>query len=142
MTASSAADTAMIDAVTSVIWSPILPWWAIICLGLAILALTVTGLVGRLRGTLWRFALMSLLLLALANPSLIREQRAPIPDIALLVYDNSPSQQRPLRQEQLEAARAPRRGPRGLSRTDHVGALVPGDVGADAREPFGGGLPL
>ena len=106
MTASSAADTAMIDAVTSVIWSPILPWWAIICLGLAILALTATGLVGRLRGTLWRFALMSLLLLALANPSLIREQRAPIPDIALLVYDNSPSQQRPLRQEQLEAARA------------------------------------
>ncbi|MAJ65137.1 MAG: hypothetical protein CL558_13800 [Alphaproteobacteria bacterium] len=96
----------MIDAVTSVIWSPILPWWAIICLGLAILALTATGLVGRLRGTLWRFALMSLLLLALANPSLIREQRAPIPDIALLVYDNSPSQQRPLRQEQLEAARA------------------------------------
>ena len=106
MTASSATDTAMIDAVTSVIWSPILPWWAIICLGLAILALTATGLVGRLRGTLWRFALMSLLLLALANPSLIREQRAPIPDIALLVYDNSPSQQRPLRQEQLEAARA------------------------------------
>lgn len=106
MTTSSAADTAMIDAVTSVIWSPILPWWAIICLGLAILALTATGLVGRLRGTLWRFALMSLLLLALANPSLIREQRTPIPDIALLVYDNSPSQQRPLRQEQLEAARA------------------------------------
>ncbi|MEO0393167.1 MAG: hypothetical protein AAF213_07965 [Pseudomonadota bacterium] len=103
---SASPDTVMIaEAATAIAWSPTVPLWVLATLAAIIMVLTIIGLVGRMRGTLWRFALMSLLVTALANPSLVNEQRAPIPDIALLVYDDSPSQDRALRQEQLEMAR-------------------------------------
>ena len=110
------------DAATAVAWSPVMPPWLIGTLAAAVMILTLIGLFGRMRGTLWRFGLMSLLLVALANPSLVNEQRAPIPDIALLVYDDSPSQNRASRQEQLQAAR------------EHLRATVYNIEGLELRE--------
>ena len=118
----AAATTPLADAATAIVWSPIMPVWLLATLAAGIAILTLVGLFGRMRGTLWRFALMSLLVLALANPSLVNEQRAPIPDIALLVYDDSPSQDRALRQEQLQAAR------------DHLRATVDNIEGLEFRE--------
>lgn len=65
---------------------------------LGILAVTAVlvcslGIWRRARGAWWRVAAALLVLLALANPTLIEEQRAPLDDIVLLVVDDSTSQE-------------------------------------------------
>ncbi|MBD8891351.1 hypothetical protein [Roseibium litorale] len=78
------------------IWSlsfdPLMPVWLLIAGGAA--ALAVTGLLAfmRLRGWPLRAAIMSLLLLALANPALEREDRQPLSSVVALVADHSQSQ--------------------------------------------------
>ena len=64
--------------------------WA--ALGVAIL-LTVLLLASRSRGALIRAAAMALFVLALANPSLTREDRDPLSSIAIVVVDKSASQE-------------------------------------------------
>lgn len=73
-------------------WSPLLPW--LLIAGLAALAVPIVGLAlwRRSRGVWWRVALVLVLLVTLANPSLVREQREGLNDIALLLVDESPSQ--------------------------------------------------
>jgi len=72
-------------------FDPALPWWALGALtALCILAL-LPAILRRARGTAWR-GLASLVLLAwLSGPRLIRETRDTLPDIALLVVDQSAS---------------------------------------------------
>ena len=73
-------------------FAPLLPWALIAAaavLGLAILAF---GGWRRARGTLWRLAALVILLAAIADPSLVEEQRQPQKDVALIVKDVSPSQ--------------------------------------------------
>lgn len=65
---------------------------------LEFLALVVAGFIGvglarRARGTWGRAFVLILMLLALANPSLVKEQREPLKDVALLVIDESASMQ-------------------------------------------------
>ncbi len=60
----------------------------------------------RSRGALVRTAALGLLALALANPSFTREDRQPLPSVAVVVVDKSPSQGFGDRLEQTEAARA------------------------------------
>ncbi len=65
---------------------------------LGILAVTAVlvcslGIWRRARGAWWRVAAALLVLLALSNPTLIEEQRAPLDDIVLLVVDDSTSQE-------------------------------------------------
>src|SRR5439155_13303293 len=60
----------------------------------------------RSRGALVRTAALALLALALANPSFTREDRQPLPSVAVVVVDKSPSQGFGDRLEQTEAARA------------------------------------
>src|SRR6266498_855998 len=60
----------------------------------------------RSRGALVRTAALGLLALALANPSFTREERQPLPSVAVVVVDKSPSQGFGDRLEQTEAARA------------------------------------
>lgn len=73
-------------------FAPLLPW-AVLTFALAVgLALLGWGVRRRMPGGGWRFAALVLLLLALANPSVIEEQRHSRPDIALVVVDDSPSQ--------------------------------------------------
>ncbi|MCE3248980.1 MAG: hypothetical protein K0R41_2805, partial [Geminicoccaceae bacterium] len=89
---------------TSLSFAPLLPWPALAVLALAILAVAALGLWRRARGILWRTAMLTLGLLALANPVVIREQRAPLEDVAVLLTDRSPSQGIGARPQQLEEA--------------------------------------
>ena len=69
-----------------------LPWWAVFLLLAAALAIGGYLLVRRASGAWWRLALLVLLLLAVIDPRLAIEERSPLPDIALLIEDDSESQ--------------------------------------------------
>jgi uncharacterized membrane protein len=73
------------------LWQPLLPVWLLAGLGIAAIGLVIWAMAQQARGVWWRLGLLTLLLLALANPSLVAEQRAVQPDTALLVLDQSPS---------------------------------------------------
>ena len=60
----------------------------------------------RSRGAVLRALALGLMVLALANPSLTREDRDPIPSVAAIIVDKSPSQNFGDRTQQTEAARA------------------------------------
>jgi hypothetical protein len=85
-------------------FSPLLPWP--ILAGLAALALAVLGanFLARRRGTLLRALSLFLMLLALAGPAVVREDRAPLRDIAIIAVDRSGSQTIGDRPAQTEAA--------------------------------------
>ena len=74
----------------------------------AIVAFLVALLVvlGRSRGALVRTLALALFVLALANPSITREDREPLTSVAAVVIDKSPSQDFATRTQQTEAARA------------------------------------
>lgn len=78
--------------VWSLSFDPLLPLWALVA-GAAI-AVLITGLTGflNLRGWLLRSLTMALLLLALANPAVEREEREPLSSVVALVVDKSQSQ--------------------------------------------------
>jgi hypothetical protein len=75
----------------SVAFNPMLPLWAIAAFALAAAALIAFGAVRRARGLWWRLAGLALLLAILADPSLVRETRAPQKDVAIVILDQSPS---------------------------------------------------
>ncbi|WP_029012418.1 membrane protein [Niveispirillum irakense] len=73
--------------------SPLIPLvWLLPLAGIA-LALAAYGLWRRARGGWLRFAALAVLVLALLNPSWVEEKREPIKDVAVIVLDQSPSQQ-------------------------------------------------
>jgi hypothetical protein len=87
-------------------FSPLIPAeyvWAAAAVAAAIAALL---LVSRSRGALIRAGALALLVLALANPSLTREDRDPLSSVAVVVVDKSPSQNFGERAAQTEVARA------------------------------------
>jgi hypothetical protein len=87
-------------------FSPLIPTeyvWAAAAIAAAVAALP---LVSRGRGALIRAGALALLVLALANPSLTREDRDPLSSVAVVVVDTSPSQNFGERTAQTEAARA------------------------------------
>jgi len=66
-----------------------------IVLWIALAAIVVVAgvlLLGRARGAAVRVAALALILLALANPSFTREEREPLPSVAAVIVDKSPSQ--------------------------------------------------
>lgn len=72
---------------------PLVPWQVLAPLaGLAALV-SLFALLRRARGAVGRTLLFVLLTLVLANPSLVRERREPVKDLAVVVFDQSPSQQ-------------------------------------------------
>jgi hypothetical protein len=87
-------------------FAPLLPWPVLAGLALAAFAVVALGLWRRARGTLWRTAMLSLVLLALANPLVVREQRQPLADVAVVIADRSPSQRIAGRPAQLDEALA------------------------------------
>ncbi len=87
-------------------FEPHLPWAALAGLAAAALLLTAYGLVRRARGGLLRLLLAALLLLALANPVLRREERTPLDDVVVLALDRSPSMRLPGRTARLEETAA------------------------------------
>jgi hypothetical protein len=85
-------------------FAPQLPWFVLgplIVLAAIALAAAFTG---QGRGRWWRSALLSGLILALFQPSIVREQRDPVKDIAVVVVDRSPSQHFAGRTERAEQA--------------------------------------
>jgi hypothetical protein len=87
-----------------VAFSPLVPEyvvWAAFAAAMLIAALLVLA---RSRGALVRAIALALMVLALANPSLTREDRDPIPSVAAVVVDKSPSQDFGDRNAQTQAA--------------------------------------
>jgi hypothetical protein len=74
-----------------ILFSPLLPVVWLAALGAGATVLAGFALFRRARGVALRIVLFALLLLALANPSLIGEKREPIKDTALVVIDDSAS---------------------------------------------------
>ena len=92
--------------VFSVAFSPLLPVYLLAVLaGLALIGVAF-GLARKARGIWWRALALGVLVLALLNPSLKDEQREPVTDIALIVVDDSPSQNIGDRRARSEAALA------------------------------------
>ena len=86
-------------------FSPLVPnevIWAALAVAAAMVILL---LVSRTRGAAIRAAALMLLVAALANPSLTREDRDPLTSVAVVVVDKSPSQSFGDRTAQTEAAR-------------------------------------
>src|SRR5579872_6702388 len=73
-------------------FTPLIPSLAlwIACAAAAVIAGLL--LLTRPRGTMLRLSALALILLALANPSFTREEREPLPSVAAVVIDKSPSQ--------------------------------------------------
>jgi hypothetical protein len=87
-------------------FAPLVPDYVVwAALGVAVL---IAGLLllARSRGAAVRAIALVLMVLALANPSLTREDRDPIPSVAAVIVDKSPSQDFGDRKQQTEAARA------------------------------------
>ena len=86
--------------------APLLPWWAIAMLAGAALLVLAPGIWRRARGIAWRGAAVAMLLAILVNPSLVEEKRVPLRDVAVVVVDESPSQEIGNRRQATEAALA------------------------------------
>jgi hypothetical protein len=87
-------------------FSPLVPdavLWAAVAVAAAIVILLF---VGRTRGVAVRALALALMVAALANPSLTREDRDPLTSVAVVVVDKSPSQDFGERTAQTAAARA------------------------------------
>jgi hypothetical protein len=86
--------------------APLLPLAAIAALGAASLLCLAFGAIRRARGLIWRAIAIAALLAVLINPSLIKEQRSPRRDVAIVILDDSPSQSIGDRRQASEAALA------------------------------------
>jgi hypothetical protein len=96
--------------------APLLSWSMIAALGAACLLVLAIGVVRRARGLLWRMLAVAVLLAALVNPSVVEEQRSPQRDTAIIIVDESPSQQIGDRQHATDEALAALSGPLGRER--------------------------
>jgi hypothetical protein len=86
--------------------APVLPWPWLAGLAAACAAAAGLALLRRARGAWLRLVVFGVVLAALANPRLVVQDRQPLPDVALLVVDDSPSQQVGTRPAETEAALA------------------------------------
>jgi hypothetical protein len=77
----------------SVAAAPLLPWAALSALAVAALLVLALGVLRRAHGLAWRALALAILFAALVNPSLVVEQRLPQRDVAIIVVDESPSNQ-------------------------------------------------
>ena len=90
----------------SIVLAPLVPWpviWAVAAVAALMVALALWR---GLRGWWLRGLAAAAILAALANPSLQTENRTPLPDIAVVVVDESASNRIGTRAAQTEAARA------------------------------------
>ncbi len=87
-------------------FAPLVPLYVLWTACAVAAAIALLLFVVRSRGAALRALALTFLLLALANPSFTREDRDPIPSVAALVVDRSPSQSFGERARQTEEARA------------------------------------
>ncbi len=111
--------------------APLLPWPVLALLAASAALCLGFGVLRHASGVSWRAIAIVVLLAALINPSLIKEERAPRRDVAIVIVDNSPSQSIGHRRQAAEAALAAIRerlaGEPGLDlRVIRAGAPRPG----------------
>ncbi len=87
-------------------FAPVLPLPLLYALAALALLIVAFAFYRRARGAWARGLAFAVLLFALAGPLLVREQRAPLPDVAVIVTDRSQSMGLGTRGAQAEAARA------------------------------------
>ncbi len=92
------------DASTQIIFAPLLSWALIGSFAVAAALAILYAAWRRARGTGLRALAIATLLALLANPSIKQERREPLPDIAVVVVDESPSQGIGSRRMQTESA--------------------------------------
>ena len=76
---------------TSLDFAPLVPLAVLIAACVLGLVAILLGFAARARGALLRAIAVAVLLLALANPALVEEEREPLKDVAALIVDESPS---------------------------------------------------
>ncbi|WP_336485418.1 hypothetical protein [Methylobacterium nigriterrae] len=90
----------------SLSFTPLLPWPALAGLGILAALFCLLAFAARGRTAVLRALVLALVLAALANPALVREDREPVKDIAAVVVDRSGSQSlgdRPAMTDQVRA---------------------------------------
>jgi hypothetical protein len=88
-----------------VAFAPLVPDYVVWAAFGVSVVISILLLVARSRGSALRALALGLMVLALANPSFTREDRDPIPSVAAVIVDKSPSQDFGDRTAQTEAAR-------------------------------------
>ena len=86
-------------------FAPLVPAYVVWAAFGAAVLISVMLLLARSRGAAMRALALGLMVLALANPSLTREDRDPIPSVVAVIVDKSPSQDFGDRNAQTQAAR-------------------------------------
>src|SRR3954468_5021091 len=93
-------------AMTRLAFAPVIPVSLLTALAVVALLLTAYAFYMRARGA-WACGLaLGVLIFALAGPLLVKEKRAPLPDVAVIVTDRSQSMSLGKRAQQAEAARS------------------------------------
>ena len=87
-------------------WAPLIPLPLLALLALVLIATGLATLLGRKGSALLRLLAGTLLILALANPSIVREEREKLKDVAVLLIDRSGSQSLSVRDTQTNLALA------------------------------------
>lgn len=87
-------------------FTPLLPAWLLISFALVALVAVALGAFARRRGTWMRTLGLALILVALGDPSLVREDRDPLKDVVPVILDRSASQSIDVRKAQTDKARA------------------------------------
>jgi uncharacterized membrane protein len=96
----------MEQAIAAIRFEPALPLWLLAALAALCAAAIGIALWRRARGTVWRILAFAALLLWLSGPRVVEETREGLPDIALMVVDDSASMQVGTRAALAERARA------------------------------------
>jgi hypothetical protein len=91
---------------TRLAFAPVIPFEILVALGVVAALITLYALYMRARGAWARGLAFAVLLFALAGPLLVKEQHAPLSDVAVIVTDRSQSMTMGGRARQAEAARA------------------------------------
>ncbi len=94
------------EVIAALRFEPLLPLWLIATLGALALLMVALSAFRRARGTVWRLAGFAVLVLWLTGPRVVQESRDNLPDIGLMVVDQSASMQVGDRARLAEAARA------------------------------------
>ena len=82
----------MNSGIVTVAWAPLVPVWLLAALGIAAAALLLFSAFRRARGVAFRTLALATALAALANPSVVEEERDPLTDVVLILADTSASQ--------------------------------------------------
>ena len=82
----------MIPDAIDLAFGPLVPWPMIAALGTVAAVVAAVVLARRARGGWWRALALALLVLALANPSIVAERREPRSDVVVVAVDRTASQ--------------------------------------------------